>query len=128
MTSARLARQTAMLLSEMPEVSWVGYIHPISFKNLGTKQLLWAGSTSPLPSPTGWAAPHPVLDGTGEIVGLFDAGVNWQHCFLSNDWPPDPDNAPPVCHARDFETCSPDLTQKKIVQIFTGGGALLMSS
>ena len=70
----------------------------------GAAEILFQANGSVVAGPDAVDRPA-VLDGKGELVGLFDAGVNWRHCMLSDKWPVDGSEHPAECLAKDYKDC-----------------------
>ena len=70
----------------------------------GAAEILFQANGTAVAGPDAVDRPA-VLDGKGELVGLFDAGVNWRHCMLSDKWPVDGSEHPAECLAKDYKDC-----------------------
>eukprot|EP00741_Cyanophora_paradoxa_P023675 tig00021612_g22869.t1 len=105
-------------LTSKPSVHWVEPRRPLAFKNVFASRLFqgdFASSAAEMADPVARpdALPTPVYDkgitGSGEIIGLIDDGIDFDHCYFAESKGVTAVAAPAV------SSVAADLTKRKVV-------------
>lgn len=121
-TSLELMVKLAQWMSEQPAVHFVEQREKMTVKNKWARSVLQNGiNLANYSTRTGLISWDFQLDGTGQIVGVADDGLDYNSCYFY-------DSAKGSAPFRSFGTGTPpanagDITQRKVVQYVFGGQA-----